>query len=162
MNILFLDIDGVLNSDFWYKKQPPNSTSNNSLAQHLDKQAIALLNKIVRKTQAKIVLSTTWRLHYSLETLQTILENCGFIGELIGKTPDLVSLHSSFVRGNEILQWCKDNEAVIGGKYQNFKSYVILDDKDDMLYWQRKNFFQIDRYAGLTPSKVSAVIRFLE
>lgn len=162
MKIIFLDIDGVLNSDVWYKKQCIDYSAPSRLQEHLDSYAIGLLNKMIAKTQAKIVLSTTWRLHYSLEAIQQIFNNCDFTGEIIGQTPDLVSLHSSFVRGNEILQWCKENEALIGKKYYHFKSYVILDDKDDMLYWQRNNFFQVDRYCGLTPSKVSAVIRFLE
>lgn len=160
MNIIFLDIDGVLNSDLWYQQQAPLTRESNQLEVHLDPHAISLLNKIILKTNAAIVLSSTWRRYYPINAIQTIFEQQGFKGKFIDSTPDLTSKDSSFVRGNEILKWCKDNEAVIGKPYHQFKSYAILDDKNDMLYWQRHNFFQTDRYCGLTPSKASEIIRF--
>lgn len=160
MKIIFLDIDGVLNSDIWYKSQKLDESAKNALLHHLDPHAVHLLNKIVSKTKAKIVLSTTWRLHYSIEAIQKIFIEKGFTGDIIGKTPDLVNSNDNFIRGNEILKWCKDNENIIGKKYYNFKSYAIIDDKNDMLYWHKNNFFQTDRYCGLTPSKASEIIKF--
>lgn len=161
MKVIFLDIDGVLNSDIWYQKQDNEVKKSKDLKLHLDPHAIKLLNKIVVQTKSKIVLSSTWRRHYSLKEIGCIFKNIGFVGEFISKTPDLVSLDENFIRGNEILKWCKDNEAIIACKYHNFKSYVILDDKNDMLLWQKNNFIQMDRYCGITPSKASEVIKLL-
>lgn len=161
MKVIFLDIDGVLNSDIWYKKQAAQKKASMNLNDHLDKEAIRLLNKIITQTNANVVLSSTWRKHYALEEIQAIFDNKGFLGHIIAKTPDLVGMNEYFTRGNEILKWCKENEALLGKKYVDFKEYVILDDKDDMLYWQRNNFFLMDRFCGLTPSQTTRIIKFL-
>lgn len=160
MNLIFLDIDGVLNSDLWYQKNQSAQTARH-LAAHLDPLAVKRLNKILLQANAKVVLSSTWRHHYTLFQLQQQLEQVGFEGTLLDKTPDLCRTEPSFVRGNEILKWCQLNEAILGCSYQTFASYAILDDKADMLYWQRKHFFQIDRYCGLSPNVVRKVIQHL-
>ncbi len=159
MKIIFLDIDGVLNSDSWYKSINPEERLNPDI--HFDPRNIQLLNKLVLKTGAKIVLSSTWRIRYSLAEMQNILKTKGANIEIVDFTPDLTSKDDSFTRGNEILKWCKENEKVIGCKYSKYKTYAIIDDNDDMLYWQRNNFFQTDRYVGLTPSVVQKIIKFL-
>lgn len=162
MKIIFLDIDGVLNSDIWYKNQKSGTKNSNGLKFHLDPHAIKLLNKIVTQTKSKVVLSSTWRNHYPLKEIERIFQNLGFIGEIISKTPNLVRENENFVRGNEILKWCKENESLINCRFYNFKDYVILDDKNDMLLWQKNNFVQMDRYCGLTPSKASEIIKILK
>ncbi len=161
MKIIFLDIDGVLNSDLWYRSQQAEVRKSNVLELHLDPRAIQLLNKVILETGAKVVLSSTWRKHYLLETIQSIFESMGFIGEIISKTPDLVRLDENFIRGNEILKWCKDNELLLNCKYYQYTEYVILDDKNDVLFWHKNNFIQLDRYSGITPTKASEAIKLL-
>jgi hypothetical protein len=149
--IIFLDFDGVLNSQLWYVR-----TKGNRGEDDLDVNAIEFLNSLIKSTDAKIVVSSTWRLTKTIEELQSILYRNGFEGEVIGKTKDLRRGEDSdcILRGNEILCWMKDNPTVLGQPYYDYKNYVIFDDDTDMLYWQKDNFIKTDPYVGLTPTNV--------
>lgn len=60
MKIIFLDIDGVLNSNEYY-----NSLSNeekHGYEYDIDIEKVKLLKEIVDATDAEIVLSSTWRM----------------------------------------------------------------------------------------------------
>jgi len=159
MNLIFLDIDGVLNSDLWYQKQHHQTQT---LLDHLDPHCVLQLNKVLRRTEAKVVLSSNWRKHHTTAFITAALQQVGFEGDLLGTTPDLTSKNQDFIRGNEILKWCRENEALLGCRYQSYKTYAIIDDKNDMLYWQRNHFFQTDRYCGLTPSKAAEIIQHFQ
>ena len=146
--LIFLDFDGVLNSSKFLsakREQAPISRKERRLVdhlmmyslsgqdelaarrtilvdlRHLDPEPIVLLNEIVRESQAKVVVSSTWRLGYDAQGLQILLESQGFVGEVVGKTPDMPAKQ----RGHEIRRWLKDN----GRPLTNF---VILDDDSDM------------------------------
>ena len=108
-------------------------------------------------------MSSTWRLGRSPEELQAILDSCGFTGKVIGKTKDLRRGEGaeSILRGNEILNWIKENEKTIGVRYWEYKNYVILDDDSDMLLWQKDNYIQTDAYCGLTPHDCFAAKKIL-
>lgn len=160
MKIIFLDIDGVLNSDHW---QQTKSYKNGNYPEKLfDPSAVELLNKLVATTQAKVVLTSTWRLKYSLAEMRAIFLNVGIVCELIDYTPDLKKGNNYVVRGNEILKWCKDNRALIGTSPFNYTDFVILDDNNDMLLWQAKYFFQTDPLCGLSPTVTREAIRMLQ
>lgn len=71
MKVIFLDIDGVLNSDtdfFELRKfgHPINEIKGSKV---INRGCLALLQQIIEDTDAKIVLSSTWRMHYSLEEM---------------------------------------------------------------------------------------------
>jgi diphthamide synthase subunit DPH2 len=155
MNIIFLDIDGVLNSELYYSsnryKEIEDFTNRiEEQAEDVDPLAVSFLNELINKTNAKIVISSTWRNNNTIEQLQEILRQRGFTGEIIGLTPRLLNKDDCILRGNEILCWIKNNKQLLGQEYYNFKSYVIFDDDSDMLYWQKDNFILCDGYVGLT------------
>ena len=174
MKIIFLDIDGVLNHQQFYKNRYDEKQHEKTIkkedgklikqseedfyAEMLDPESIENLNELIEKTGAKVVVSSTWRLGETVETLQAILEKRGFVGEIIDTTPRGCGCCQ---RGNEILSWLKSNEDVIGKPYHEFNSYLILDDDSDMLYWQRNNFMWVDGYVGLTPTIAYKAIRLL-
>lgn len=153
MKIIFLDIDGVLNNQIMYEDREDIIGSKGG---ELSKKCIDQLNDLTRLTEAKIVLSSTWRMD---EDVEEYLAASGIKGEIIGKTPCLRDRFS--LRGNEIHAWIVENEAVIGSYYSDFHSFVILDDDSDMLLWHRENFFWCDPYAGLTPNLAYKAARFL-
>ena len=74
MKIIFLDIDGVLNN-------------YNTLGEgaNWEPDLVKILNRIIKETKAKIVLSSTWR---QIEHYRNIIKNDIKIN-YIGKTPKL-------------------------------------------------------------------------
>ncbi len=160
MKIIFLDIDGVLNSDSWLhlKENREKPFPFNQFEPRL----VKLFNRIIKETQAKVVLISTWRLNYSLEEMRGIFQQVGIVCNLIDQTPDLTTDNDYVLRGNEILKWCKDNIELLNvRRVLNYKNFVIIDDHDNMLYWQRNHFFQPDPYSGLTPTITRNIIREL-
>src|SRR5574344_367677 len=80
--IVFLDIDGVLNSEEWAKKRFNKLVSDDICDSDVDSDAINRLIKFLDDTNAKIVLSSSWR---SLNVQSTILEFSTFNHELLKK-----------------------------------------------------------------------------
>ena len=153
MKIIFLDFDGVMNNEVWFRDRVERKKIYNHDEHErdaIDPRCVDFLNKIIEDTGAKIVVSSTWRMGRSKEQLQTILENKGFKGEIIGKTPFLRG--EGCLRGNEIRQWQQDNAELIGK--EDAERYVILDDDSDMLWWQRNNMIIVDPYCGITPRTI--------
>ena len=165
--IVFLGIDGVLNSEEYFNK----CLSSDDICD-LDPDAINRLIKFLDGTNAKIVLSSSWR---SLNVQSTILEFLTSNHELLKKLiPYIIGItprfHKCRKRGNEIAYWMDmlsiDYSALVKHGcvlenveiYKNYR-YVIVDD-DDMLKGQ--NFVQTDFQTGLTDEHVNEMKAFLE
>lgn len=112
MKIIFLDVDGVLNSWDTNTRTPDNFIG-------VDQDKCQLLRDIVSATDAKIVLSSAWRLscHKVLDYLWT---ECGPTIKCVGATPYLFGEQ----RGQEINDWLALHPEV--------DRFVILDDRTDM------------------------------
>lgn len=104
MKIIFLDFDGVLVN----------------FENDADPHCVEALNYIIERTKAKLVISSAWRLLYTMNELVHFLKFWGVKGEVIGKTISLDGIRLSQVRPNEIEAWLKNAPRV--------DSYVILDD----------------------------------
>lgn len=153
---IFLDIDGVLNSEQYYLEKPQHKRwreFKDKLDKHIawgvcniDPKAVKLLNILVTETNARIVVSSSWRGDY---TLQTVFSLAGIIEPIYGETPRL----ESRFRGEEIDKWLKERQ-------EPYK-YVILDDDSDMLDTQRNNFIHTDWKVGLTGENVNKAIEIL-
>jgi len=99
--VLFLDIDGVLNSgQFFDGKSHTGGIILVNTSTQIDMNAVALLNTLIDKTQANIVISSTWRIGHSIPFLQDKLRVHGFKfpEHIIGCTPELPGK----TRGKEI------------------------------------------------------------
>lgn len=148
--ILFLDFDGVLNSDEFNMR-------NGNVPWHkkVDPVAIAKLNKIVERTGCSIVISSSWRHHLPLVILSKILTQYGFLypDNVISATPDLSNYLYAVERGEEIAEWLM----------QNFtKRYAIVDDNDigDNL-GLLQHFVQTDYRVGMTDEDVEKIVVLL-
>jgi len=124
--IIFLDIDGVLRtykSDLeWSKKL--NEPIYHGANRLFKKELVDNLNEVIYLTGAKIVITSSWRIHLSLEELQKIFKDRGVIGEIIGKTGLGHLKPGSPIpigdRGLEISDWLDRNPV---------RKYVIIDDQ---------------------------------
>jgi hypothetical protein len=158
MNIIFLDIDGVLNCQTFYENRIKGGANVESPIRNICKERVKWLNELCESTKAKVVISSTWR-HSGLKYCKEILQEAGATFDIIDITPDL--RFKGAVRGNEIKLWIDENiEKLSGIKYYDYKSYAIIDDDSDMLLWQKENFFQTDNYSGLTPNTCYKIGRF--
>jgi HAD domain in Swiss Army Knife RNA repair proteins len=86
IKIIFLDIDGVMNSQRFYT----NSIKGNRRDEYgdlFDPLSASLLNKLIKETGAKIVISSTWR-HAGLKKMQSMWIDRKMEGEVIAITPD--------------------------------------------------------------------------
>lgn len=164
--IVFLDVDGVLNHELFYRDR--HDGTNDAMKREypltdIDFVSVGYLNQICLQTGAKVVISSTWRLGRTVEALQELFKEAGFVGEIIDKTPNFEFKEGGdcIVRGNEIYKWIQDNEKLVES-YFEYNDYVILDDDCDMLYYQRNNFIHIDKFVGITPQTVIKAIHIFE
>lgn len=145
-NIIFLDIDGVLNHQLFYQ----NGENGEYDEDNIDKFGIELLNELCQETNSKVVISSSWRKGRTLEYLQKLFKRVGATFEIIDKTP----ISDTRIRGIEVREWTEEHE-------DEFDNYVIIDDDSDFLIWQQHNLFLVDNYCGLTPNVCYRIRRFL-
>lgn len=102
MNLLFLDFDGVINNPATEHRPYvwPEWHQNAGLVSNtrwIEPDLIAIVERIRAAFDADIVISSTWRQHYTLEQLRDILECHIPRSRVIDVTPKLYS-----DRGTEI------------------------------------------------------------
>lgn len=163
--IIFLDIDGVLAT--------PEYLKDGQWALNPEKQK--LLGEILAKTDAKIVLSSSWR-YSTLEKTKEHMESEGFLfnDKLIGITIRAYQylkretrIHLSIPRGVEIKQWIDTHIHSDNGRNWERKklgkdfTYVILDDDYDMLLEHKDNFIRTNSEIGLTDDDVMGAVAIL-
>lgn len=132
MKILYLDIDGVINSRRTaeaFEGYPWNAKS----LENFDKVAIALIQRLCEITDCKIVLSSSWRADPNWKDLAEQLDL-----PIIDRTPIKISSN----RGEEVAMWLREHPEVT--------QYAIVDDTDEFLEEQRPFFVQTCPYNGLS------------
>ena len=160
MKIIFLDIDGVLNCENAYKRGECNYIKWNwedgteDHHQSFCSWSKNWLNKLIDETDAKIVISSTWR-SSGIEFMKKVWELEEMHGEIIGITPNFRGDINGYTipRGCEIDKWLEDNDFshINWDKdyqlnYMNksgIDNYIIIDDDADMLYGQRNHFIHV-------------------
>lgn len=119
IKIIFLDIDGVLNV-YCEGRDEYGCTFHKHFEENLA--------SLIKKTGAKIVVTSTWRSR-GLLVMKEIWEKRSLAGEVIDITPHI----DIGKRGEEIQQWMENNKV---------DRYVIIDDDTDILESQKRNFVQ--------------------
>jgi hypothetical protein len=152
--VVFLDFDGVLNCQEYLQRL-------NGVVYHdsdeLMVDRVTLVNDIINRTGARIVISSSWRLCHTLDKLRRILIARGFKGEVIGTTPsDLNDLpippFDTRQRGHEIQAWLDEHPDV--------KRFVIIDDDADMAHLM-KHLVKTTFASGLQPEHVERAVEHL-
>jgi hypothetical protein len=133
MKVLFLDIDGCLNTKMSLCQYGSNRIDNNK---------VKMLKEIVDNTGCRIVLSSTWRL---LSTRKIVVRELAREGlSIFDDTPDFPHLD----RSQEIQYWLDNNPT---------KKYAVVDDFDLTIDHLFKTTFEV----GLTKQHVEAIVKHL-
>ncbi len=121
--IIFLDIDGVLNSNRSFIALKDCDVSE------LDPIAVGMLQELVKRTNAEIVISSTWRLGKDLNYFRSIFAQYDWKDfPIIGMTPNLRNHGRSVWRGEEVQAWITEFEK---DRICKIKKYICLDDDGD-------------------------------
>lgn len=123
--IIFLDIDGVLNL-----MRPERDQYGSLFHEHF----VSNLKTIIDATEAKIVISSTWRMSGE-SVMKDMWKHRNLPGEVIGITENI--RYNSGRDDNDV--WRGHEIQAYIDKY-NIIDYVILDDDSDMLKSQLNNF----------------------
>ncbi len=153
--LIFLDIDGVLvTKRILQNKNRLQFLDDNNY--NFDKDSKNVLEDIVSATEAKIIITASWKCG-NLEKIKNIFlrRNFKYAESIIGETGTAYNYLNnvgreilSVNRGNEIETWLK---FYFGYNYNEKIKYAIIDDDDDMLYKQKNNFVHTTFEVGLTP-----------
>jgi len=152
MKVVFLDVDGVLNS--------MQALINGELSdegfglQALSRKLVYNLGTIILGSGAKVVLSSTWRDDWGnpnnpyKQTLEYYLKREGVF------VHDITPHNSKRIRGLEIMEW-------LNGK-TDIESFVILDDDfHDIMPYFKDNLVAVDSTLGLTTENVAQALEIL-
>ena len=167
--IIFLDFDGVLNTEKYYcELKSKGLPSNDKYGQLFDPESVANLRKIIDATGARIVVSSSWR-YMGLNVLQRMWYDRDLPGRIVDITPlhllddklrdtDLNQVDVlSLCRGNEI-KWYFDE---VLDANSNSRRFVIFDDLKDVLPELQKHFIRIDPIVGITEEDVERAIEVI-
>ncbi len=111
MKVIFLDVDGVLNSDEYFDKI--KNLNIDGIQSEIDVEKIKMLNMAINETGAKIVLTSSWRYTRNAQELKKLLSEYGIPTD---STPFIQNK-----RGLEIKQYLLENPDV--------ENFIIVDDE---------------------------------
>lgn len=133
---IFLDIDGVLNTEDSWK-----------IPYQVSDSRVALLSDLCKQTKAKIILISTWKTGFSSE-----YESCT---EQIKSLRDCLKQYD--IRIHDITPSLKgrsrDDEIERYLYFHPCDAYVILDD-DMSIYKKTKNMIKVNAKVGLTSQNI--------
>ncbi len=129
--LIFLDVDGVL--------------APGLLGFKVDPFCVEQFNRIVEVTQAKVCLSSTWRI---FDDAEDVLLDHGIQAQFVGRTPFMGRR-----RGGEIQLW-------LDGAPVKPVTFIILDDDSDMEHLMNR-LVKTDTKLGLTSKDADTAINLL-
>ena len=150
MNIVFLDVDGVLNShnkleEVYYKTGKPHSGINYPF----DEKCLKNLKTLVEETNSKIVITSTWREKEDhMKVLLNVLKEYDLDKTVIGYTPILYK-----TREEEIIEYLNSLNINV--------NYVIIDNVRDMKTLNN-NLVVTSVKTGFTKENLKTAIKILK
>lgn len=174
MKLLFLDIDGVLNTEHGLKTISENWTKMDKI-HRVGKQvpfcpeAVEVLKQIIDETDAKLVITSTWAGGANgLEKMKKLWEERNLPSEVIDVTKH--TIHG--IRGKEVDTYLKSRGFYYPIEYWNapaweesretcdIEGYCIVDDEWDFFILQEPHFVNTPAYYGLAgEGKLEEVIK---
>lgn len=150
--ILFLDIDGVLNACGNPEKGEERTKERFDGFVGICPKRVALLNEVIDRTGAEVVMSSTWRLGNEAHWNKVLnyLKQQGFKGNVIDRTPS----SSSGFRGGEVDDWLSKNAEMFPDIH-----HAIVDDDHD--FYEDQPLVRTDGRKGLTKVEVEQLVKLL-
>lgn len=145
--ILFLDIDGVLNSFDWMWSH--RGADMDQYGHSFDPRCVRWLEHIIEVTGCKIVISSSWR-HAGISTMCKMWIVRKLPGPIWGQTGK-----ERMQRGDEVQSWLDINKDLI-------TSYCIVDDENDFSEDQQQFFVHTNGELGLTRETALKAIKILD
>eukprot|EP00397_Hematodinium_sp_SG-2012_P028081 GEMP01029545.1.p1 GENE.GEMP01029545.1~~GEMP01029545.1.p1 ORF type:complete len:242 (+),score=40.46 GEMP01029545.1:70-726(+) len=139
MSIVFLDVDGVLNSTYGFNRS-------------INRDKSELVAQLLDRSGASIVVSSSWRSPpHRRRTLLRVLEEHGIsMCKCVGQTPEIDFMN----RSNEISMWLDEHPSVT--------RYCVLDDYD--FDWSDRvapHVVEIDETKGVTQADIERALTVL-
>ena len=148
--IIFLDFDGVLNTEHYqgllqYQGKP----WQDEYGAFFDPKAVKQLKRIIDATDADIVVESSWK-YLGLDAMKELWKVRNLPGTIIDITPSLLGKN----KGVEIASWLS--------KYakQDIR-YVIIDYEYVILDSQLPHFILTNPYEGITEEQANRAISML-
>ena len=177
INVIFLDIDSVLNHSPLGECYEGGEDNYVNRKTPISKDNLQYFKYIVDNTEnLRIVWSTSWRFEENpswqyWKNPRLYLEKQEWFPEIIGKTPKKFSS----TRSDEIHLWLNDNERnkylsskplsirpFNIGQWYNIRNFVIIDDECDGMKRFGPHYFQTDVLTGLTEEQSKSIVEFLK
>lgn len=160
---IILDIDGVIATP-WSLEQPRKEwfVLNEKPTRPFFPPAVENLNYTLKETGADIVLSSNWRLNFSLEEMQVVFRENSVIKAPIAMTGHMyddfanVKAHSL----KDLLKSERDIEIRDYVEENNLKNFIIIDDRPLIVFKNR--FIRTDSQIGLTKEDAQRAVALLK
>jgi hypothetical protein len=139
--VIFIDIDGVLATEECWQITEPRFGKKHIY--RWNDKCVAVLNEIITETDCDIVLSSDWRIHFDMKTLDEIFKWNNVIKspvDVTDKQKYKLSSNSEIDRIHQIGRYLENN---------SIKNWVCVDDlnlKSDIV----PNFVQVDQEFGIS------------
>ena len=146
-SVIFLDFDGVLNTEQHQARlATEGKPTKDAWGPLFDPRAVENLRRIIDVTDARIVVTSSWRFAHRLGSLRMMWT----ARELPGEILDTLVCGATYIsRGEEIECWLERNDC---------PDYVIIDDLDDFLPSQRLRYVEINPIVGITEADAQKAI----
>lgn len=149
--VIFLDFDGVLDNYYYcYQLRKQGLPERDNYGMIFDTSCVECLKYILDKTDAHIVITSSWKDFMTYEELLKMWHERKLPGTVFDTAPSMISK-----RGDEIDQWLKE--------FKRPCSYVILDDLDDSFFnpHQLEHFIQINPNRGIQMEDAKKAVEIL-
>ncbi len=162
---LFLDFDGVLNTEFYQDLlMSQGKPYRDKHGPFFDPVAVEQLKRVVDSTHADIVIESSWK-YLGLEAMQDMWTDRQLPGRVIDITPtivsaswssniDIFSLDARQSKGIEIASWLFDHATAEA-------RYVIIDDEYVILDSQLPHFIMTNPFDGISEEVANRAIAIL-
>lgn len=148
--VIFLDIDGVLNSHQFLAQNAHLKWEDQVF---IDETKMNILKDIVAKTDARIVLSSSWRRDFD-DQIKPLSDAASLMLEIFSRFDLQIwdKTEDDIDKADSINRWLDANKKAV-------QNYVVLD--DDYLDVTASNFIKTSFYRGLTDEIADKAINIL-